>query len=457
MHSSPSVVSVGRSDFTQHIPGLVRNLSKINNRFDYFSRDVVIEEPCETLEEVSLKISRNEIDPDVFLVFDNVFYGKSHDDPVYHELAYRSKYNLVVIVNVLAGVAPNEPVSNILSYYDSDDTEPNLAVIRGENAMSALAHTLNEFVNMRNSHTDYSVRKILGEEITHDESFTLEDAESAIVDAGRQHKGSLGRLVSVTSPKGGVGKSTTSILLSFFLRKYTVVQDSGEPPKVLLIDLDTNDSQIGAFIDESNPNIYTIYAESVKQGGLSKDIIRSGIIHKKGLSFILGARSHMAAERIPSQFYDDVIDLLREDFDFIIADTSIVFYGELLKGHIYPKSDNIILVTEPLKPASISTAKWIQEVTNPRGKYNSINYPSDRVKVFINKYSKEYSLPVDTLKMFYGNTGIASVAPSSQDSIGKAINAFAMDELVDVKSFNRSFSTLVSSLDASQELIIDKM
>ena len=125
----------------------------------------------------------------------------------------------------------------------------------------------------------------------------------------------MSKIISVANPKGGVGKTITSINLAAALAFLN--------QKVLLIDLDPKgDASRGIGIDTSayNNNIYSILMENQN--------IDEAIIHTiyANLDLIVGS-TNMASFDLDSSIFDDKnnilkssIDKIKDNYDYIIID-----------------------------------------------------------------------------------------------------------------------------------------
>ena len=122
------------------------------------------------------------------------------------------------------------------------------------------------------------------------------------------------KTIAITSAKGGVGKSTCTVEIANALRNIT-------NKRVLVIDLDENSTlseNIGA--DISAPN--TIY--DVLTGACS---INDAVQHHKLFDIIPGSKSLSKAsveftEREDVYLLSDVIEFIKDDYDFIFVDNA---------------------------------------------------------------------------------------------------------------------------------------
>ena len=125
----------------------------------------------------------------------------------------------------------------------------------------------------------------------------------------------MGKIISIANPKGGVGKTITSINLAAALAYLN--------QKVLLIDLDPKgDASKGIGIDTSSVE-YNIYSIMLKHENIRKAIIRT---QYSNLDVIAGSMN-MAGFDIESQSIDnkqnilkDSINEVKDEYNFIVID-----------------------------------------------------------------------------------------------------------------------------------------
>ena len=126
----------------------------------------------------------------------------------------------------------------------------------------------------------------------------------------------MGKILSISNQKGGVGKSTTAINLSACLGELG--------KKVLVIDMDPQgNTTSGLGIDKDDPDIYTVYDLLIDECTVNDCIIDTGF---ENLS-IIASNSNLAGAEIELLDIDDReytlrnhISSIKDDYDYILID-----------------------------------------------------------------------------------------------------------------------------------------
>ncbi|MCQ6557900.1 MinD/ParA family protein [Paenibacillus mendelii] len=159
---------------------------------------------------------------------------------------------------------------------------------------------------------------------------------------GRQEVEKTTRVVTITSGKGGVGKSNFSLNFALALRQLG--------KKVLLFDADIGMANIDVLMGISSP--YSLY-HLLKQQKTIWDIIQEG---PTGIHFIAGGSGFKdLLELSPEEltYFTDQIGKLHGEYDFILFDTGAGLSKETVK---FITSAELTLVVTTPEPTSITDA-----------------------------------------------------------------------------------------------------
>lgn len=193
-----------------------------------------------------------------------------------------------------------------------------------------------------------------------------------ILKAGRQQPKSLARVITVTSGKGGVGKSNTSINLAIQFRK--------KGKKVIILDADFGLANIEIMFGAMpKHNLHDL----IYQGKSITDIITWGPMD---VGFISGGSGIAGMSNLSREYLGCIIqNLVQLDSmaDIIIVDTGAGISDAVLEFLV--ASGEILLVTTP-EPTSITDSYSLLKALYHHSRFDP---DATKVKLIANRVSKE--------------------------------------------------------------------
>ena len=122
-----------------------------------------------------------------------------------------------------------------------------------------------------------------------------------------------GKIISINSVKGGVGKTTLAISLA---RIYSLMKK-----KVLLIDLDLYSGGISTYLDINNKKDIFMLIDSISNNRFTSlnDYI---VNYNKNIDVIPSVKDPRLATRIDSKYIKAVFKLAKTEYDIVIVDTN---------------------------------------------------------------------------------------------------------------------------------------
>src|ERR1051325_11564455 len=209
-----------------------------------------------------------------------------------------------------------------------------------------------------------------------------------------------GRMVSVFSSKGGCGASFIATNLAAATAKKTV-----------LVDLNLQAGALPLFLGLEAR--YSIADMVEKRQRLDDDLVNSLVTpHSANLSLLAAPRDADSADEIEPQHIFEVLQKLREHFDYVVLDPQHTFDSITLAA--LDQSDEIILVLTLDIPAIRSTQRALEI-------FDRLGYPRKKVRIVVNRWSKQIDLDPGQVEKFLGEPVIGFV-PSDYQTTVNSIN-----------------------------------
>lgn len=200
----------------------------------------------------------------------------------------------------------------------------------------------------------------------------------------------VGRVVTVFSPKGGVGKTTSSVNLALALT-------DGGARKVCLVDLDL------AFGDVAI-TMQLFPTHSIEQAVGAEDSVDLAMLEglltrHEGALTVLAAPSHPdVRERITPLLISRILRALREGFDYVVVDTSPSFDDATLTA--LDETDECVVIATLDVPTlkNVKVALETMDMLNiARGhRHLLLNRADDAVGISVEKVESILGMPVSS-------------------------------------------------------------
>ena len=214
---------------------------------------------------------------------------------------------------------------------------------------------------------------------------------------GVEAKVRRGRIVTVFSAKGGCGKTTLATNMA------AAIADSGRGT-VALVDLDLAFGDVAIAL-QLFPT-HTI-ADAVTIGeDLDGPALNSLLTpHRSGLQALVAPLEPSTAETIDTKTVVRVLDLLAEEFDYVVVDTPPALDDHVLAS--FDRSDVVALLATLDIPA-LKNLKLTLETLD------LIGFPRERLKVVLNRSDSKVGLSLPEVEKTLRAPIVAQV-PSSRD------------------------------------------
>lgn len=256
----------------------------------------------------------------------------------------------------------------------------------------------------------------------------------------------MGKVVSCTSSKGGSGKSTVAITLATYLAhtSQNSVREGLEDRalKVIVLDLDVRDGQIGFLTGALKPTILNMRSNGINDSTLLETVIHS---QRLGIDLLLAPKRPRLSDDTPPEFYLELIRFLKKHYDYIILDTSVNYLDPLLEKVAYPVSDLIVFVTDIVVNSVYSMTRWVQEVTKPKSQ-QGMGISAKKIGIVVNKSISNVNMSGEKIAGAALGIPVITVIPNNAKLIAHAANLQSMESVlkhVDIKHSIRRLARAV--------------
>ena len=235
-----------------------------------------------------------------------------------------------------------------------------------------------------------------------------------------------GKIVTVFSAKGGVGRTTVACNLAIALRSLT-------EKKVVLVDGSLQFGDVGVLLNIQGGKTISDLAPHL--ANLEREVLEGILVsHSSGVRVLLAPPRPEMMELISADAFKRILQKLRQSHDFVIVDTWPTFQETVLAA--LDSSDRIIVLFT-LEMSAIKNLKLFLEVADALG------YPHDKVLLAVNRAdgsggiriadveeSLRRRIPIrltsdDRLATYAGNRGVPFVVSSAETPLAQGIFGLA--------------------------------
>ncbi|HEV2882913.1 MAG TPA: AAA family ATPase [Pyrinomonadaceae bacterium] len=212
-----------------------------------------------------------------------------------------------------------------------------------------------------------------------------------------------GRAVAVFSSKGGCGTSFIATNLGAAFDAPTV-----------LVDLNLQAGDLSLFLGlEPKFSIADLVENRAR---IDDSLLKSYVVpHTSNLSLLAAPREADLADDIEPEHIFEVLELLRERYDYVVIDPQHTFDAITLSA--LDQADEVVLVLTLDIPAIRSTQRAL-------ALFDRLGYPRHKVRIVVNRWSKQIDLDLRQVERFLGE----KVTGYVQSDYNTAVNSINLGE-----------------------------
>jgi cellulose biosynthesis protein BcsQ len=253
--------------------------------------------------------------------------------------------------------------------------------------------------------------------------------------------------ITVTSSKGGSGKSTASILLAGSIARAS--RTAGHPLSVCLVDLDTRDGQVASLIGKFMPTALNIRVQPI----WDEERIRRNLVRAEGLDVdtLLAPIRPRTADTVGPDFYRTIVRSLQRMYDVIIMDTSVQYLEPLIADVALGEADEILFVTTLASTAVQGMARALREITAPIDE-SGLGVPREKIGIIVNQSVANVGMERDQVLAAGLGVPVVGVIPLATKDVLTATNLNRMYALLDHPLIGPAYNELGRACLPGREL-----
>ena len=213
-----------------------------------------------------------------------------------------------------------------------------------------------------------------------------------------------GKVVTVYSPKGGVGTTTMAVNLAIALHK--------EDTRVVLVDANLQFGDVAIFVNEQGKNTIIEIAPRVEE--LDAETIEEIMIKHagSGVHILAAPQKPEYAERVSADQFTKVVHLLKQLYSYVVIDTSCTMTDVTLAA--IDGSDAVVVVTTQEIPAVKNVSLCLDVMQN-------LGVQRERLVLAINRFDKRIAITPERVGKNLKQE-VAAVIPLDEKIVINAVN-----------------------------------
>jgi pilus assembly protein CpaE len=215
---------------------------------------------------------------------------------------------------------------------------------------------------------------------------------------------SIGKVVTIMSPKGGAGKTMTTTNVALTLAAWN------DPCRVVILDADLQFGVVCISLQVDPRHTIVDVARDIEK--MDEDLLNSLLAtHSSGMRVLSAPLEPSLADEVSTQVVVKTLGMLKRMFDYIVIDTAPFLDEPVLS--ILERSDVVLLVVDMDLP-SVKNAKLALDTLR------LIKFPFEKMNLILNRVNSKARLDIDELERSLGLEVQAAV--SSDKLVPRAVN-----------------------------------
>ena len=237
--------------------------------------------------------------------------------------------------------------------------------------------------------------------------------------------------LTITSSKGGCGKSSVAMLTAAQIRKSSELAFAQglipKPLSVVLIDMDTRDGQVASLIAKYTPTALNI---RVSPEWDEETVLKFLVFDPKlGIDTLLAPVRPRTADDVGPEFYRHVLHILQSTHDVVVMDTSVNYLDPLISTVCLPESDAILFVTTLATTSVQGMARALREITEDTAT-GGMGISRSKIGIVVNMALTGVGMDKETVLSAALSVPLIGTIPLATKDVLTATNAGKMHSLL---------------------------
>lgn len=253
--------------------------------------------------------------------------------------------------------------------------------------------------------------------------------------------------ITVTSSKGGSGKSTAALLLAASIARAS--REGGDPLSVCVVDMDTRDGQVASLIGKYMPTALNIRVQPV----WDELTIRRHLVYEEalGVHALLAPIRPRTADTVGPEFYRTIIRSLQRMFDVVVMDTSVQYLDPLIAKVCLPEATEVLFITTLASTAVQGMARALREITAPIEE-SGLGISRDKIGIIVNQSVAGVGMQREQILAAGLGVPVVGVIPLATKDVLSATNMHRMHTLLDHPLIGPAYNELARTCLPGREL-----